>query len=336
MRLYYRGYPLIFALAILVSLNFFAPPAHGQVGINIFGLSHHFDNDLTTKPKDINPGLGLHWTFDRGRRTSLEVNAGMYHDSFRNTNRHAGLGARVKVWGPVEVGLHSTLSKSDSFGCELAMLHPMPFLAFRHRRLVINTIYIPEVDGVNGVATLGFTATVFPFGNGFVWDDAEQISKNRASALEFSIGGLTELDNIPGMGIAWRRMFNAKQGLRLGFDLEGMVTLGDHYHGGYYETHLLAQYLHRLSDKKKSSGYFAPGIRLNYRSGNLSSEMAYDFLFNLGWDYRLNSRFSIFLESDISLSIRKQAESTERSSIHYEKSTTLGSQGIILGVTAWL
>lgn len=336
MRVYSIGIPQLFAVAMIAFMIIFAGPVQGQVGVNIYGFSHHFDNDLVSQPQGINPGLGLHWTFDRFKKTSLEINAGMYHDSFKNTNHHIGLGGRVKVWGPLEIGLHTVLSQSKSFNFGVPLLHPMPFLSFRHKRIVVNAIYIPEVGKLNGVAAMGFSATVFPFGNGFVWDDPEQLSQGRKSALEFSINGLTEIGNFPRMGIAWRRMFNAKQGLRLGFDLDGMISFGDHDDRGSYVSKILVQYLYRLSENQRSSGYFAPGIRFRYSSRYNKSQMNYDYLLNFGWDYQLSNRFTLFVETGLSLTNYNEDWRDSDSTMLHSHYMFLSSGGVILGVTAWL
>ena len=279
-----------------------ASDTEAQVGINVFGLSKHFEDSAVAELQTFNPGLGFHWTFDRGRNSALEFNTGIYRDSFSNLNRHLSLGARVRVWGPIEIGWQSILAKSDSMNDGYAIVYPIPFVSFRHSRFVLNTVYIPQVGSFNQISTLGLTATIFPFQNGFVWDDPNQQHGHRKSYLEFKIYDLTSLRGFQDLGVAWRRMFNPTHGLRLGYDLVGdIASFGEDSTSGNFRTRVMAQYLRRFSAENSSGCMVSAGVRLGFGSIDESNEMQYEILINLGWEYALNEKFQLFVETGLAL-----------------------------------
>lgn len=276
--------------------------ALAQVGVNVMGFSHHFGSNYIEDPNSFNPGLGFHWTFDRGSRTALEFNLGLYRDSFENINRHAGLAARVQLWGPFEMGVNVLLARSVSMNNGYALIYPLPFLSFRQPRFVINSVFIPEMGGDQSLPTIGLTATVFPFDGGFVWDDDRYQNSQRRSFLEFKVVNLTNLEGYRNLGIVWRRMFNQRHGMRLGIDLNGLMGLGDSSGLNKYEIQVLAQYLYRFSAEQKSGLFAAGGVRVHYNDEFFEAAMQYELLLNLGWEYSLNSTFSIFAETGLALS----------------------------------
>jgi len=334
---------IFFALFLLAVIN---TPADAQVGINVFGLSKHFnsvnesddESSDESDPSSFNPGLGVHWTFDRGRRTSLELNAGLYRDSFHNLNQHLSLGGRLRLWGPLEIGLQAVLAKSLSMNDGNAFLYPLPFLSLRHPRIVLNSVYIPAVSSFNSIPTLALTATIFPFKAGFVWDDPQQQHSHRRSSLEFRLFDLTDLKGYRGFGIAWRRMFNPHHGMRFGADFDGVLAFDEPDSQSEFETRVLVQYLHRFSADRRSGCFVAGGGRIGFKEVPERVNMQYELVLNLGWEYSLNGDFSVFVETGLAL--RQRYEDITRGNYGEESlsfsQTAMHSDGITIGLTAGL
>src|SRR5258707_7583488 len=96
------------------ALCWYALSAHAELGINVYGLSYHLDQDKAKElgvDNQVNPGLGVRW---RERKTDWDwfADAGFYRDSGRHTAKLAGRGAlwhanqRVRLRGALPV-LHS-------------------------------------------------------------------------------------------------------------------------------------------------------------------------------------------------------------------------------------
>jgi hypothetical protein len=89
------------------------------------------------------------WVFD----------AGVYHDSGRNTALVAGAGALYHASEHLRLGGALALFDSESYNRGRPVLAPVPLVAIDTRRLTFNCIYVPRISDRNEVATLAFWAT---------------------------------------------------------------------------------------------------------------------------------------------------------------------------------
>jgi hypothetical protein len=64
-------------------------PARADVGVNLYGLSHHFDRARARELKvdnGVNPGLGLRYRIAHSERLEWIFDVGAYRDSGRNVH----------------------------------------------------------------------------------------------------------------------------------------------------------------------------------------------------------------------------------------------------------
>jgi len=139
-------------------------PAAADLGINLYGLSYHFDRSRARSlgvDNEINPGLGVRYRVPHSERLHWILDAGAYRDSGRNTARLAGAGALWQVSEGWRVGGALALLDSDTYNQGKAFIAPLPLAAYEFRSVTLNFVYLPKVSDLNEVATLGIWATVW-------------------------------------------------------------------------------------------------------------------------------------------------------------------------------
>ena len=139
-------------------------PAAADLGINLYGLSYHFDRSRARAigvDNEFNPGLGVHYRVPHSERLQWILDAGAYRDSGRNTARLAGAGALWQVSEGWRVGGALALLDSDTYNQGKAFIAPLPLAAYEFRSVTLNFVYLPKVSDLNEVATLGIWATVW-------------------------------------------------------------------------------------------------------------------------------------------------------------------------------
>jgi hypothetical protein len=150
---------------LLASLVLALPlPALADLGINVYGLSYHFDRSRARElnvDNEINPGLGVRYRRAHSERLQWIVDVGAYRDSGRNTALLAGAGVLWHVSEGWRLGAALTLLDSDTYNRGKTALAPVPLAAYEFRRVSLNFVYLPKVRDINEVATLGFWATVW-------------------------------------------------------------------------------------------------------------------------------------------------------------------------------
>lgn len=338
MRLRPRGTVL---LLLFVTALIVAPaPVRAQVGVNVYGASYHFDTEPGDGIRNFNPGAGVHWTFDRGSRAALELSAGVFHDSFGEANRHWALGARVVFVGPIELGAQLVRAESPSVLDDMPHMGVLPFATVRGRRVAVHALYMPEVTGVNRIRTLGFMATVYPWGEGWDWGRRGDLATRATRALEFRVASGPDLREPRGLGFAWRRMFDRTHGLRLGVDLAGELRkvswpAGDS-RSTEYEIALSVQYLRTLARKGRLAPFWTAGVRTRFYSRaneDWAEETARESVVaGVGADYGLGGGWSLMAEYEADLSFR-----TEWDDFHSQRPIrrrTQFSSGVHLGIVA--
>ncbi len=148
---------LIFLMALPMTVH------SGDLGINVYGLSYHFDRDKARELRDDNwfnyglgaryrlPGEGLDWFFD----------AGAYHDSGRNTAVLAGAGGFWHATANLRLGAALAFLHSKTYNDGRSFVAPLPVAAYEWRAATLNAVYLPKVHSINDINTLGFWLTVW-------------------------------------------------------------------------------------------------------------------------------------------------------------------------------
>lgn len=139
--------------------------AQGELGINVYGLSYHFERDEAKRLgyDSENPGLGARWRM-AGQDLDWFLDGGAYRDSGRNTAVYAGGGflwkptRRLRLGGALAAFHSNTYNRGDPF------IAPVPIAAYEWRALTVNMMYSPRFGAVNDINTLGFWITVWPKG----------------------------------------------------------------------------------------------------------------------------------------------------------------------------
>jgi hypothetical protein len=137
----------------------------GDWGINVYGLSHHWDRDLAEQngwDNEFNPGLGVRYHPGTWLKADAIIDAGAYYDSGRNTAVYAAAGL---LW-PLDrnkrfnLGLALTAFHSDTYNGGDAFVAPVPLFSLRFEKVAVNLTHFPKVGNLNDIHT---TAMFFTF-----------------------------------------------------------------------------------------------------------------------------------------------------------------------------
>lgn len=162
-----RPYPFGAALAgvLLATGSLSGPAAAGDWGVNVYGLSYHWDRDLAEQndlDNEFNPGLGVRYRMGEWLRADAIIDAGVYRDSGRHTAVYAAAGL---LW-PLDdakrfnVGAALTAFKSDTYNQGDAFVAPVPLLAVRFDRVTVNFTHFPKISNFNEVAATALFVTI--------------------------------------------------------------------------------------------------------------------------------------------------------------------------------
>ena len=152
---------------ILLALAFFPLCGNAQDaswGVNLYGLSYHFDQDKAKQigtDNQFNPGLGVRYRRPINQSFDFFTDVGFYRDSGRNTAALAGAGAFWRATGRLRLGGALVAFKSDTYNRGDAFIAPLPVAALDFDRVSFNMVYMPKVSNFNLINTLGFWATVW-------------------------------------------------------------------------------------------------------------------------------------------------------------------------------
>jgi len=143
-----------------------APAQPGELGVNLYGLSYHFERDKAKASgfdNEVNGGVGLRYRMPR-EDYDWFLEAGALRDSKRNTAVLAGGGV---LWKPTErlrLGAALGIAQSDTYNEGAPFIAPLPLLAYEWRAVSLNLAYFPRVPAINDFNTLLFWLTVWPRG----------------------------------------------------------------------------------------------------------------------------------------------------------------------------
>ena len=148
--------------AALLVLLLCARPAYADIGLNIYGLSYHFDRDKARElglTHEFNPGLGIRW---RAADAGVFADAAVYSDSAANTAVVAGAGYLWRAGESLRLGGALALFRSDTYNKGDAFIAPIPLVAYEAgRRVTLNLAYFPKWRDVNLTNQVGGWITVW-------------------------------------------------------------------------------------------------------------------------------------------------------------------------------
>jgi len=157
-----RGWSSLLVLALSV-LPLAA--AAGEIGINVYGLSYHFERDRAEAlgvDNEVNPGLGLRYRGRYSERVDWFLDGGAYRDSGRNTAMYAGGGALWKATPALGLGLGVAVFDSNTYNRGRAFIAPLPVLSYDLGKVSLNLTYMPKLSDFNDINTLGLWVTFWP------------------------------------------------------------------------------------------------------------------------------------------------------------------------------
>jgi hypothetical protein len=155
-----------FSQFVFLSALFFSTAAFaGDFGVNVYGLSYHFERGRAKEHNlgnEFNPGLGGRYRATLNRSFDWFADAGVYHDSGRNTAVVAGSGLFWKASEGLRLGGGLTFFQSKSYNEGRAFVAPLPIIAYEWRAVTFNVAYVPRIRHVSAVNVLDFWLTFFP------------------------------------------------------------------------------------------------------------------------------------------------------------------------------
>ena len=146
---------------MVIALACLSDSASADVGINVYGLSYHFDRDKARErglTHEINPGLGLRW---RNGDSPLFADLGIYRDSAARTARFAGAGFLWPAVAQLRLGAGLALFRSDTYNAGKAFIAPVPLAAYETRRVTFNLVYFPKWREQNPTNQVGAWVTLW-------------------------------------------------------------------------------------------------------------------------------------------------------------------------------
>jgi len=149
------------ALTVVLALACLSGAARADVGINVYGLSYHFDRDKARErglTHEVNPGLGLRW---RSGDSPLFADVGLYRDSAAHTARIAGAGFLWPAAAQLRLGAALALFRSDTYNTGKAFIAPVPLAAYETRRVTFNLVYFPKWREQNPTNQIGAWVTLW-------------------------------------------------------------------------------------------------------------------------------------------------------------------------------
>lgn len=137
----------------------------GEFGINLYGLSYHFNQARARQLGDdnqFNPGLGVRYRFAEWKRWSFFVDGGVFQDSGRNAAKLLGTAATWDFRHGFRAGGALVFFNSDTYNNGRSFVAPLPLLSYDIGRVTLNATFFPRVAAFNEIATIGFWITFWP------------------------------------------------------------------------------------------------------------------------------------------------------------------------------
>ena len=154
------------ATSLFSAIVLMATPAHaGDWGVNIYGLSYHWDRDLAKQndlDNEFNPGLGVRYHMGKWLKANAIIDAGAYRDSGRNTAVYAAAGL---LW-PLDkderfsIGAALTAFNSDTYNQGDPFIAPVPPFSLRLDGVTVNLTHFPKIRNFNEINTTAMFITI--------------------------------------------------------------------------------------------------------------------------------------------------------------------------------
>ncbi|MHB8079802.1 MAG: hypothetical protein ACYDIE_11185 [Candidatus Krumholzibacteriia bacterium] len=214
MKLQPRSGALVFGLSML-ALSLAGPSAAvaGRLGLDLHGLSYHFDRRAIDgrEFENANPGGGIDWVIRQGPRHTLFADVGAFRDSFRNTSSYGSLSWTRALLGPLQGGVGLAIESTPSVNDGELYMAPRLLLSLRTDRAALNVAYLPLESNVNPCPSLATWATIYPCGpvraGRAEWPDAATAIPDSSldTGIEFTIDSKLTLSSPDGATIALKR-----------------------------------------------------------------------------------------------------------------------------------
>ena len=131
----------------------------GGLGLNVFGLSLHFNRGAGYN--EINPGVGLRYAFWRpAPKWEVFGDTSIYYDSRRHWAKYVAIGASYRIAESWAVGAALAYGQSATYHHGTPFVAPVPGLAFIYRGIAINTVLLPSESSNTKIQGLGFFVTI--------------------------------------------------------------------------------------------------------------------------------------------------------------------------------
>ena len=155
----------ILSLVIIAAIFFRGNPLYArEVGLDVYGVSYHYKQKVyyihtehgyqKKRYNELNPGIGLQYTFYENGANSLSGGGGVYKDSMEHTAKYGGFGYKRLIAGGLSAGVYLIYFDTKSYTKHFA---PLPNIAYRYKNAAVNLIWIPDPE----VPALALSITLF-------------------------------------------------------------------------------------------------------------------------------------------------------------------------------
>lgn len=153
------------ALLPLILLSSVLTAQAGDLSLNLYGLSHHWERAEAKRigtDHEFNPGLGLRYSLDPAslcRTPFMEIAA--YRDSGAATAVYAALGCLgFRLGDSLYLGGALAAFQSDTYNRGDAFIAPVPLLTWKLDRFNLNFTHFPKIRGFNDINTTGLYVSI--------------------------------------------------------------------------------------------------------------------------------------------------------------------------------
>ena len=135
-----------------------------RLGINVFGLSHHWDRELAHRnhaDNELNWGLGVEYEFERTDRSRTFLDAGAYLDSGRNIAKFGGIGWQGRLGSSnFLAGGALVVFHSETYYNNMPFLAPVPLLTYEFKKASVTLFHFVKYENLNRVPVSGVFLTI--------------------------------------------------------------------------------------------------------------------------------------------------------------------------------
>ncbi|HEY9098749.1 MAG TPA: hypothetical protein VIN38_07760 [Thiobacillus sp.] len=150
---------------LMAALGASTPATAGDWGVNIYGLSYHWDRELAKQndlDNEFNPGLGMRYHMGSWLKADAIMDAGVYRDSGRNTAVYAAAGLLWPLDKDKRLSLGAALTAfhSDTYNRGDPFIAPVPLLSLRLDGVTVNLTHFPKIRNFNEIHATAMFLTI--------------------------------------------------------------------------------------------------------------------------------------------------------------------------------